>query len=41
LPNVIASLAKPGGAIIFLGAGSSTNWANGLEAVLKARGAQR
>jgi UDP-N-acetylmuramate--alanine ligase len=41
LPDVVAPLATPGGAIIFLGAGSSTNWANGLEAVLKARGAQR
>jgi UDP-N-acetylmuramate--alanine ligase len=41
LPNVIATLAKPGGAIVFLGAGSSTNWANGLEAVLKARQGRR
>jgi UDP-N-acetylmuramate--alanine ligase len=41
LPDVIAPMAKPGGAIIFLGAGSSTNWANGLEAVLKAKGGQR
>jgi len=41
LPSVIASLAKPGGAIIFLGAGSSTNWANALEAVLKAREGRR
>jgi UDP-N-acetylmuramate--alanine ligase len=41
LPNVIGPLARPGGAIIFLGAGSSTNWAGGLEAVLKAREANR
>jgi UDP-N-acetylmuramate--alanine ligase len=41
LPKMIAPLAKPGGAIVFLGAGSSTNWANGLEAVLKAQGARR
>jgi UDP-N-acetylmuramate--alanine ligase len=41
LPNVIGPLAKPGGAIIFLGAGSSTNWAGALEAVLKAREGKR
>jgi UDP-N-acetylmuramate--alanine ligase len=41
LPTVIGSLAKPGGAIVFLGAGSSTNWAGGLEAVLKAREGKR
>jgi len=41
LPNVIAPLAKLGGAVVFLGAGSSTNWANGLEAVLKAREGRR
>ncbi|MBV8801064.1 MAG: UDP-N-acetylmuramate--L-alanine ligase [Alphaproteobacteria bacterium] len=37
LPVMLAPFAKPGGAIVFLGAGSITNWANGLEAVLKAR----
>jgi UDP-N-acetylmuramate--alanine ligase len=37
LPDLVSPFAEPGGAIIFLGAGSSTNWANGLEAVLKAR----
>ena len=41
LPDVVASLAKPGGAIVFLGAGSSTHWANGLETVLRAREGQR
>jgi UDP-N-acetylmuramate--alanine ligase len=35
LPGLIATLAKPGGAIVFLGAGSITNWAAGLEAALK------
>jgi UDP-N-acetylmuramate--alanine ligase len=37
LPNIVAPLAKPGGAIVFLGAGSITNWASGLETVLRAR----
>jgi len=38
LPNVVAPHAQNGGAIVFLGAGSSTNWATGFESVLKARG---
>jgi UDP-N-acetylmuramate--alanine ligase len=37
LPGAIEPLANPGGAIVFLGAGSSTVWAGGLEAALKAR----
>jgi UDP-N-acetylmuramate--alanine ligase len=37
LPALIADLAKPGGAIVFLGAGSITNWAYSMEAVLSAR----
>jgi UDP-N-acetylmuramate--alanine ligase len=37
LPALIAEHAKAGGAIVFLGAGSITNWAGGLEAVMKAR----
>ena len=37
LPGMIAPLAKPGSVIVFLGAGSITNWAGGLESVLKAR----
>jgi UDP-N-acetylmuramate--alanine ligase len=41
LPEAAGPLAKPGGAIVFLGAGSSTHWANGFEAVLKARGARQ
>jgi UDP-N-acetylmuramate--alanine ligase len=41
LPETAGSLAKPGGAIVFLGAGSSTHWANGFEAVLKARGTRQ
>ncbi len=40
LPGVIAKLAKPGGAIVCLGAGSITGWAAGLEAALKERGAR-
>jgi UDP-N-acetylmuramate--alanine ligase len=39
LPALIAPLAKPGGAIVFLGAGSITQWAAGLEAALKQRSA--
>ena len=35
LAPLIASLAKPGGAILMLGAGSITAWAAGLEAQLK------
>jgi UDP-N-acetylmuramate--alanine ligase len=34
LPPMINELAKPGGVIVFLGAGSITQWANGLEAAL-------
>ena len=41
LPEVVAPFAKTGGAIVFLGAGSSTNWATGFESVLKARGARQ
>jgi UDP-N-acetylmuramate--alanine ligase len=37
LPALIAEYAKPGGAIVFLGAGSITQWAYGLEAAMKAR----
>ncbi|MBI3677621.1 MAG: UDP-N-acetylmuramate--L-alanine ligase [Proteobacteria bacterium] len=37
LPDLIAPLAKPGGAIVCLGAGSISTWAHGLEAALKAR----
>jgi UDP-N-acetylmuramate--alanine ligase len=32
---LISELAKPGGVIVFLGAGSITQWANGLEAALQ------
>ena len=39
LPALIADLAKPGGAVVFLGAGSITGWAYGLEAALKDKGA--
>jgi UDP-N-acetylmuramate--alanine ligase len=39
LPVLIAPLAKPGGAIVFLGAGSITQWAAGLEAALRQRSA--
>jgi UDP-N-acetylmuramate--alanine ligase len=38
LPAMIDDLAKPGGAVVFLGAGSITTWANGMEAVLKEKG---
>jgi UDP-N-acetylmuramate--alanine ligase len=38
LPALVADLAKPGGAVVFLGAGSITAWANGIEAALKERG---
>ena len=37
LPGLIGPLAKPGGAIVCLGAGSITQWAAGLEVVLKQR----
>jgi UDP-N-acetylmuramate--alanine ligase len=36
LPGAVEPLAKPGGAIVCLGAGSITGWAAGLEAALKA-----
>ena len=39
LPALISGLAKPGGAVVFLGAGSITTWANGMEAALKDKGA--
>jgi UDP-N-acetylmuramate--alanine ligase len=34
LPQLVCGLAKPGGAIVFLGAGSITQWAAGIEAAL-------
>ena len=37
LPVLVAQYAKPGGAIVMLGAGSITVWAAGLEAALKAQ----
>jgi UDP-N-acetylmuramate--alanine ligase len=37
LAPLVASLARPGGAVVCLGAGSITQWAAGLEAALKAR----
>jgi UDP-N-acetylmuramate--alanine ligase len=37
LPALIAPHAKEGGAIVFLGAGSITGWANGLQAALQAQ----
>jgi UDP-N-acetylmuramate--alanine ligase len=37
LPALLATLAKPGGAIVCLGAGSITHWAAGLEAALHAK----
>ncbi len=36
LAKIAAEFAKPGGAIVCLGAGSITHWAHGLEAALKA-----
>jgi len=41
LPAILKELAKPGGAIVCLGAGSITTWAAGLEEALKAKGAAR
>jgi UDP-N-acetylmuramate--alanine ligase len=38
LPGLIAPMVKPGGAVVFLGAGSITQWAAGLESALKERG---
>ncbi|HEX4159430.1 MAG TPA: UDP-N-acetylmuramate--L-alanine ligase [Rhizomicrobium sp.] len=35
LPPLIGELAKPGGVVVFLGAGSITQWANGLEPALQ------
>jgi UDP-N-acetylmuramate--alanine ligase len=37
LPKLVAQWAKPGGAVVCLGAGSITQWAAGLEAALKAQ----
>ena len=34
LPKLLCGLARPGGAIVFLGAGSITLWAAGMEAAL-------
>jgi len=41
LPGLIAPLARPGGAVVFLGAGSITQWAAGLESALKERSGKR
>ena len=38
LPSLVAPLAKSGGAVVCLGAGSITQWAAGLESALKALG---
>jgi UDP-N-acetylmuramate--alanine ligase len=38
LSALIDDLAKPGGAVVFLGAGSITTWANGVETALKEKG---
>jgi len=40
LPEVVGSFAKPGGAVVCLGAGSITQWAAGLEAALTNREAR-
>ena len=40
LPALVAPLAKAGGAIVCLGAGSITQWAAGLESALNQRGAK-
>ncbi|HEX3485761.1 MAG TPA: UDP-N-acetylmuramate--L-alanine ligase [Micropepsaceae bacterium] len=40
LPGLVAPLAKAGGAIVCLGAGSITAWAAGLESALKLQGAK-
>jgi len=37
LPQILREVAKPGGAIVCLGAGSITQWAGGLEAALMDR----
>ena len=37
LPAIVGTWAKPGGAVVCLGAGSITQWAAGLEAALKAK----
>jgi len=37
LPAIVGAWAKPGGAVVCLGAGSITQWAAGLEAALKAK----
>jgi len=34
LPKIISGFAKPGGAVVCLGAGSITQWAAGLESAL-------
>jgi len=38
LPGAIASISEPGGAIVFLGAGSITQWAAGLQRALEKMG---
>ena len=40
IPALVAGFAKPGGAIVFLGAGSITAWAAGLESALRAQEAK-
>jgi UDP-N-acetylmuramate--alanine ligase len=40
LPKLLADIAKPGGAIVCLGAGSITQWAGNLESALKERETQ-
>jgi UDP-N-acetylmuramate--alanine ligase len=37
LPDMVAPLMKPGGAVVCLGAGSISGWAHDLEAALKAK----
>ena len=41
LPALVRELARPGGVIVFLGAGSITHWASGMEQVLKAQEAAK
>jgi UDP-N-acetylmuramate--alanine ligase len=41
LPGAIAPIVKPGGAIVFLGAGSITQWAAGMQAALEKSGGAR
>lgn len=41
LPGAIAPISKPGGAIVFLGAGSITQWAAGLQSALAKMGEEQ